>query len=262
MGNMFEVSLSVSENGKKKPQYTLESDINGQMTLGDLLQHTKDILIVTSYEVLKEEQSKGFEKDPIVLVDNRSGKSPAHVHPLGQIEFIAKVDFDKMLIDAFIMLLKRSKVLTGRYLYSHVVVHRGVQVASDLGTLRSWLASNPDVKDGEEIMIINVQPYARKLETAGITAQRSNPKERPSRRRNASPDIKIKVPNGAYALSARAIKRQYGKNAGIRFTYLSGGMLGLSGTFKNAGRKGRNSKGRPYLYPAIIFKISTRGLNV
>lgn len=233
---------------------------DSQIELKDLLEWTKTQLIVIADSVLSEEQKKGFDKEPILLVDGRANKPVLSVSPLGQIEFISRQSFDDILMDTYNSLLKRSPVLTGRYKSSHYVFWNGNQVANDLVSLDSWLKSGPVLKEKDTIRIVNIQPYGRRLELLGVTSQRTQMKREDAGRRNKrKTGTTVKVPNGTYQLTARAIRAKYKQNLNIRFTFLPGTSLGLKGAFK-AGRKGRNSAGRPYLYPTIVFTISTRGL--
>jgi hypothetical protein len=255
----FEVSISVREAGRKKPQYSIGSDLNGELTLQELLEWTRSALIITSDLILKEEQAKGFDKNPVVTVDGKPGRRVENVHPLGQIEFTARQNVKDILLETYNALLYRSKVLTGRYKSSHYVFLNGKQVAIDLQSLESWLASSPKLEDKDIIRIVNIQPYARKLERLGVTAQRSNRRSLDrSKNKNSKRTGTILVPNGTYFLTARAIRSKYKRNSIIRFTFLPGSSLGLTQTFKS-GRKGKNSAGRPYLYPTIVISVQERG---
>lgn len=256
----FAVDISVTEGGRRRPEYTLDSDLNGEITLQDLLEWTKATLIVTADEILKEEQSHGFDKEPILLVDNRRGKDIRLVSPLGQIEFVSRQNIGKILLEAYTGIWDRSKVLTGRYKSSHYVFLNGTQVATDLASMEKWVESNPEINDKDTVRIVNIQPYARRLELLGVTAQRSMRKrEDRGRRKGQKTGHMVKIPNGAYQLTTRALKAKYKQNVLIRFTFLPGNQLGLSGTFKN-GRHGKNSAGRPYLYPSMVFSIQGRGI--
>jgi len=256
----FEVDIEVYEQGKKRPEYTLDSDLHGEISLTDLLKWTKTSLIVIADEVLKQEQSAGFDAKPILLVDGKRGRSVLDVSPLGSIEFVARQAFGDILLEAYNGLLRRSKVLTGRYKASHYVFFNGIQVATDLDSLRSWVNSSPTFKNKDTVRIVNIQPYGRRLELLGVTAQRSKPKLDEAGRRSGKRSGKFfKVPNGAYVLTTRSLRAKYKQNALIRFSFLPGSSLGLAGTFKS-GRRGKNSAGRPYLYPTIVFTITERGL--
>ena len=244
---------------KTKSDYQLDNDLSGEWTLADLLQSTKDALVFIASDTLKEEQDKGFDKVPIMLIDGRRGRDILSVHPLGKIEFVARQNFSEILKDTYLGLYKRSPVKTGRYINSHYVFHNGVQVATDQASLDRWLASNPETKDNDTIRIVNIQPYGRRLELLGVTAQRTQMRrEDAGRRSKKRTGTMVKMPNGAYQLTARSIRAKYKNNLNVRFTFLPGSSMGLSGTFKG-GRK-KNSSGRPYLYPTIVFTINERGL--
>lgn len=251
------VEMTVQENGvvKESRGYLRDSAIE----LTDLLEWTKSQLLVIADQTLTEEQEKGFDKEPVMLVDGKPNKAVRSVSPLGQIEFIARADFQEVLFDTYISLMRRSPVKSGRYIDSHYVFHNGIQIANDYARLQKWANSGPELKDNDTIRIVNIQPYARRLELLGVTAQRTQSRKEDAGRRNKKKKgVMVRMPNGAYQLTARAIKAKYKNNLGIRFTFLPGTSLGLSGVFKG-GRK-KNSSGRPYLYPTIAFTINSRGL--
>jgi len=251
------VEMTVQEAGviNESRGYLRDSAIE----LKDLLEWTKSQLIVIADQALTEEQAKGFDKEPIMLVDGKQNRSVKSVSPLGQIEFVARAGFQEVLFDTYISLMRRSPVKTGRYVDSHYVFHNGVQVANDFSRLQRWANSGPELKDNDTIRIVNIQPYARRLELLGVTAQRTQSRKEDAGRRNKrKKGTMVKMPNGAYQLTTRAIRAKYKNNLGIRFTFLPGTSLGLSGVFKG-GRK-KNSSGRPYLYPTIVFTINSRGL--
>lgn len=254
----FNVEMTVEENGfvQTKKGYIRDS----KMEYADILKWTKSQLITIADQVLEEEQGKGFDKNPVILVDGKKGKNISEVHPLGSIEFVSRQDFGLILPEAYQAILDLSKVLTGRYKDSHQVTWNTATVATDLASLKAWLATGPQIKESDEIRIVNTQPYARKLELRGVTAGRTsmNKKERTFKRKGVTKTIVVNKPNGAYQLALRRMKSKYKNNVGIFFKFLPGSFLGLSGSFKNG--KDEKSKGRPYLYPALIFKIGREGL--
>lgn len=256
----FEVDFSVYENGRRAPEYTLDSDLNGEVSLADFLEFTKASLIVTADTILREEQSNGFDKDPVVTVDGRTGKSPANVNPFGTIEFTSRVNVTDMLLETYEGILGRSPVLTGRYKSSHLVFLNGKQVASDLASLQAWVATNPEFSEKDLVRFVNIQPYGRKLERLGVTAQRQQARtSRTKDKRSGEVRVRLRQPNGTYFLTARAIKSKYKRNSSVRFGFISGGNLGITGSFKS-GRPGKNSAGRPYLYPSITIYLNERGM--
>ena len=111
----FAVDVTVEESGRKRPEYTLDSDLNGEISLADFLEFTKSALIVTADAVLREEQNLGFDKDPVVVVDGRQNKPVINVDPFGKIEFVSKANMDDIILDTYKGILDRSPVDTGLY---------------------------------------------------------------------------------------------------------------------------------------------------
>jgi hypothetical protein len=251
----FKVEVKVVESGKNAPNYSLDKDLNGETTLQSLLQFTKSALISIADQVLFEEQAKGFDKDPIVLVDGKQGKPIFNVNPLGKIEFLSRVtreSLDKLIKDTYESILSRSPVDTGKYISSHYVFINGTQVASDLLSLNSWLATKPDIGPKDLIRFVNIQPYARKLERLGVTAQRQQSRTVKSRDKRQRSGARILAPNGAYFLAFRSVKRKYKNSAGIKFSFIPGSYMGLTASFATAGSGAKKST---YLYPSISFLI-------
>lgn len=253
----IDVTLSVVESGRKRPDYTIDSDLNGEITMEDLFKWSKRAIIEIARTTLEEEQARGFDKEPLVIVDNKLNKPIESVSPVGKIEFVARTNTMDFLLEAYEALLGRSKVKRGNYIRSHQVVWNRTVVASDLVGLNTWIKSNPVIKDRDRIMIINSQPYARRLELLGVTAQRQqNRQEDLGRRNKKKAGTMVLRPNGAYQLTYRALRRKYKHHFSVRFTFLPGDSLGLSGSFKG-GKKG--GIGRAYLYPALVFIMNERG---
>jgi hypothetical protein len=69
-----------------------------------------------------------------------------------------------------------------------------------------------ELKRGDKIVIVNVKPYARKIE--GTPYQRF--KQRMTHRR---PGLSVQAPDGVYEVTARDLQKLYGKIAIINFTY-------------------------------------------
>lgn len=257
----FSVDVSIRERGRKaKSAFDLKSDLSGEATFKEFLEFTKRALIITSDQVYKISQQEGFEKTPLVEVDGRVGKPVQNVHPLGKIAFVANQNIKDILLAAYDALEYRSPVLTGRYKHHHFVFHNGKHVASVRGELEAWLDTNPEMGENDRIRIVNMMPYARKLERYGITAQRSRIRTKDLRKQKNKPKsgaIFAKVPNGAYYLTARAIKRVFKSNININFSFISGSEIGLSGVFKT-GKK--HSIGRAYVYPSLLFTVRRQGL--
>ncbi len=287
----FDVTFQASEDGRNAPQYTLDTNLGGELTLESLFRFMKQALITTARVVLDEELASGFDKNYRTVVDNRYNKSINDVHPLGKIDFVARQDMKEIILDTYNAILERSPVGSGTYyshhapgLYkkSHFVYYNGSLVATDLPGLASWVESFKDFKERDYIRFVNVQPYARKLERLGVTAGNGKfnsasvrtQKSRDSRGRSGT---HILAPNGAYFLASRAIRRKYKRNSVIAFKFISGSgeFLNVPGQFKTGaggarktgtrlnyhGRGGKRvTGGRHYLYPSITISVDSKGI--
>ncbi len=257
------VGVQVTEKGTGSPKWSLEGDLDGKITLEDFLAFTKRSLITITDQVVREEQARGFDKNPLFIVDGRQNKKVIDVNPLGRIDVVARANIDEMLLWTFEGLVERSPVLEGIYSISHVVYYNNNAVASDLSSLRSWLASKPDFKPTDKIIIVNVQPYARRLESLGVTKSRQQSRTVKSRdKKKAARGIRTIVPNGTYFLTYRSVRYKYKNNANIRFTLISGATLGLAPVFKSARNVKKGRPGRAYLYPAIVISLNSTGTTI
>jgi hypothetical protein len=82
------------------------------------------------------------------------------------------------------------------------------------GQRRDAAAEGAAVEIGptDEVVIINMRPYARKIEGGA--------RERFRRRMtNRRPGLSVQAPNGVYEVTARALKQRFGNIATIRFAY-------------------------------------------
>lgn len=270
----FSVTMSVVQNGRKRPGWNLSTDLGGELSLKDLLEFTKSSIILLADQALSEEQANGFDKEPIVIVDGNTGKRVEDVSPLGKIEFRSRVDSETIITDAYDAILKRAVIgnntpgFDGRhYLESNYVFFNGKQIATNMVELQAWLGQDRDFKDGDLIRFVNIQPYARRLERLGVSAGRE-PAPRvvmAGAKRKRPLGFLTAIPNGAYALAARTIKSKYSRNSGIKFEFVPGSAIGLASQFKHGVKaKFKNDEkklaaGRTYLYPSIAITISGRG---
>ena len=231
----------------------------------DLVRFVKNAVIKIAVDALAEEQAQGFEKDPVVVVNNKAGKNVLDFSPLSSpnIRFIARSELKEVLIFAFEAIDSRMFAKTGKYLRSNIVTYNGRQVASDRSGFYSWLENVKAFGPEDRIRFINTAPYARKLERFGVHKDKRGfgpkLKMRNAKRHEKKPaGTKYLVPNGVYALAHRAVDRKYGKNAYVKFDLLTGNKINLTGpgTVYKTGA----SKGKSYLYPTILIGASTTGL--
>lgn len=252
----FSVNYSVKDSGKNATGYDLNSDLDGKTTLADLLIFTKKALITISTDALKEEQDKGFDKQPTLIVDNKFNRKVDDVNPLGKIEYVARVEFKEMIMETYRKILFHSKVVTGRYISGNVVTYNGKQVANNMPSLEAWLKTKSTFSPKDIVRFVNYEPYARKLETLGVTRQKSKPKKVIRKKKRGRKQVTL--PNGAYAMAYASIKRRFKKNSFIAFDLMPGNKLGITGpgtTFKTA-----PWTGQPYIYPTIIIRAVEAGL--
>lgn len=263
-GINFEVEMKVTQNGRPT-KYVLENDLAGQQTFEQFVQFMKQGLISISLDVLKEEQRQGFDKNPVTLVDRRIGKSILDVSPFGTIEFKKRVQSLEIIRFTYKQVIRRSPIDTGLYSESHFVFLNGKRIATNELELEAWIRSGPKIQANDFLRIVNVVPYARRLERLGVTKQRTRRvRIRTDRRRrrgtHKSPTNFSLRPNGVYFLSTRAAKRKYKGNVSIYFGFIPGAQLGISTTFKTKRRP--REKPRTYLYPTIkIYIGGKRGVS-
>lgn len=256
----FSVSLEVTERGKKAPQYSLESDINGEVTLKDTLVMLQNTIKTVTKTVLKEEQDRGFDKDPTIFVDGSPRKPLELVSPFGEVDIISKQDLGPILIEIYTLILKRSPVETGYYYFNNVVFLNDTEIASNKQELINYLKANPNFQSSDKIKFINLAPYARKNERMAVVAGRKGTKKVNKRKNRTYLGAgTVYKPNGVYVLTERAVARKYGRLAFIRFGFTDGGAIqGLKGN--NRTYKTGTRKGKPYFYPTIT--VSVVGKNI
>lgn len=258
----FDIEFGVYEKGRKVPQWTIDSDINGELSLEDLLRYTKTNLLAISEVALKEEQANGFDKNPVVKVDGRVGKPVINVNPLGSIEFISKQSANTILLEAYDAIMSRAPRRSGLWAESNFVFLNGKGIATNRNELESFLKTKTEFADRDVFRIVNVIPYARKLERHGVTGQRTQQRQTKSKDARKRSGEFILAPNGAYFLAYRSISRKYKSNSKIRFGFVNGSDVGLAGipAYTKTGKPLRRTykkSGRSYLYPSISISLGS-----
>ena len=270
---LLDIKLSVEEKGKSSPRWEVERDSSGALTLQEIMEFLKTALIQVSGEALKEEQAKGFDKNPLILVDKRE-KPVTSVSPFGRIDIISRADMAVALLDMYDFILARSPVMTGQYISSHVVLAERQIIARDRKELEDWIKNTSDKSNIKTYHFINLMPYAGMLERESITSKNRGMhgkvkmvKSRDKRKRAADANGMVRAPNGAYFLAHRAFKNKYKsllaffqftplKSFGISAP-LSGHVNGkkLRGTFAESNKKYKG----PYVYPTIRLVVREGG---
>jgi hypothetical protein len=252
------LSYTVYEKGKKSPNWTVESDQDGEQTFEDLKKFTKGALINISGEALKEEQADGFDLDPTLIVDGKFNKKLQDVNPFGKIQYVARTSIKEIILYAYDAIAKRSPVDSGRYVGSNIVTFNESPIAGSRESLSEWLDNKADFKERDKIRFINTAPYARRLETLGISKGKRSAKTRFRKASRRKPAYTYKLPNGAYQLAFNAIKSNYRNNSFLAFEYVPGSKLGLVGPNRTFSRG--KGKGSTYLYPTILIYAVAAGL--
>lgn len=270
---MISVSIEVKEKGKGSPNYSLEGDMNGEMTLSMILDFYKRAMISVSRYVLNEEQSKGFDKTPLFIIDGAKGRAIEDVSPFGKVEIRSRIDSQYAIKGVYEYILSKSPVDTGFYLKSNLVLVNGTLFANSLETLDSALKTF-EFRPGDIIRFVNIAPYARLLERLGITAGKRSPRLRKTRDKQRRSGTHVLAENGVYFLASRMIRNKFKGNFDTRFELVTGQALGLSEIpsiqrpgrksyfgkrFSKKGknhRKGKNS----YLYPSIKIRVTEGGI--
>lgn len=264
---MSAISIQVSEKGTKARSYDLDADLSGKMTLQEFFDFTKRAHIKIAKAVLDDAQDNGFDKKPVKAIDNRFNKQEEDVKYFGKIEYISNVEIKPYLIRAYLYIWNLSKVVTGQYRSSNEVYFNGQKVANDPKSFERWLNSNPKFTNKDRLRFVNTAPYANKLELEGVTANGTNKKEGPTKRKNGSLRDKGKLfrkPNGVYIISHRAIKRMLKGNVFVVYQPILGSELGLNSPESGSGigrkRQLGRDKGRTYVYPSIYIQIAQTGI--
>lgn len=267
----IDISVEVYEKGRgPKTKFSLENDINGEISLQQFAEHVRQMSIIVAAEVLREEQRKGFDKNPVVVTDGRVGKSFLDVKPFGKIQFTSRKVTSLEIVEVIYKgILERSKVVTGTYIEGNLVFLNGKVIAVNMTELKQWLASSPKTNVGDEFRFVNVIPYARKLERRGVTAQRSQSRSVKNRSGRGKSGGSSLAANGVYYLTTRSAVRQYKGNAQIFFGFILGSTLGVQGIPAQTkagkplrrnfappkGKKATKRNSGPYLYPYIKLII-------
>ena len=276
----FEFKIQVIEKGKPS-RFVLDPIEEEQTSFEELLKYTKESLIRISTEVLAEEQARGFDKNPVTIVDNKFNAPIESVNPLGKIEFAAAQSLEEIALHIFDSIEKRSKVDTGLYKKYNIVAMNGVVIALNRNELVDYFKNNPTSRPGDKLRFINATPYARKLERyskysgksgSGVKWRKSTDKKgrsgilRPYKTKDGVKEaLHVLAENGTYYLSARSALNKYKRNAFIKYESLPGNYLGIEnlviiGSNGKPLRRTYKKQGTPYLYPTILVYVHETGI--
>lgn len=264
------ISISISDTNTKSSSVNA-LDTRGDVEIKELFKFIKSKLIEISLLALREEQSNGFDKNPIQVVDGDIKKPLENVKPFGKVSYVSRASSMDIFLSIYDGLVKRSPYDEGNYIAAHFVYVNQKLVATNRAALENFVKTN-ELKGGDIVRFVDVVPYAGKLEREGTTgAKKTNhrlkkSKDKPKFRSGPM----VRAPNGAYYLTAKQVVRKYGFNSKIEFQWVNGSNLDLSAapTHSKAGKKfrrtfadrGRGSRKGSYAYPSIVIFINKEGL--
>lgn len=186
--------------------------------------------VVVARETLRLYQAAGQLPDPITRVDGRLNKNPLHVRWGGYIAYYDRIEISEALVEIYKRLVAKSPVDSGDYSHAHVFLVNG-RVVPTTGLITE-LAGDNDV-----ISIVNVQPYARKIEHG----------------------LSMMAPTGVYRVTARWAQRKF-RHLQIKFTYMRLPSLGVTFKDDRATKKASRWYKRkrvirtPIVYPVIHIR--------
>jgi hypothetical protein len=260
------ITLEVFESGRKKPEYTIDTDIRGEVTAKEFLNLVKNTLIAVAKEARKEETSRGFDPKAVLKVDNKFGLVEEDVNPIGQIEYIARQDLREILEFSYKKIIELTRIITrtGNYAKNNVVLYNNVEVARTMAEFIKFLDIKRDFKNNDRIEFVNIAPYANRQELDGLVKGAGRTHAVKPKKGTEGPARLVKKPNGVYFLAHRAIKGKYKGNSFIKYQPILGQEIGLTSPERGSGvgriRQTGKTAGRTYIYPAILILIKTDGV--
>ena len=266
MGIAFEISAK--EIGSKT-NWSLEADTSGIKTYERTIELVEATLISIAESVLKEEQDAGrFPKRNFVEITDGVINKPYQEVSLakkGSIEFATPANLKDIVTFLYTKVRELSPVESGDYFNSHILIFNGKEVADNQTEAIRW-ASTAQIREKDTLRIMNVQPYARKLERFAVTSTNRKRRIGKASKRETKETGRLKVlkPNGVYYLAEKLVKKNFGDAIGrVKFDWVFGNALiaqkaGKPGkyTFLSPGR----GQGRPYLYPSIFLMFNVNGI--
>lgn len=203
----------------------------------------RDFLIELVETDLPAEVAKGFDNQPTVVTDGVTRRDPRAVRPYGRIEFLARVGVREPVEFALRLLRRlspRGPAEGGHYADAHVVLLNGAGLSSD------GLEVLDRVKQGDRVQIVNIMPYARKIEGARAARRKG---VRWSGRRGLS----RQAPGGVYRKVHGEITRRWGRTVAVDYRLEQLSLDGVQG--QASGARAWRSKGGYYTYPVLNFFV-------
>lgn len=261
-----QVSLTVYEKGKRKPEYTIESNIRGELTAAELLSLIKNTIVAVAKDAKREETARGFDPRARIVVDNKFNRVEEDVKPTGKIEYIARQDLREILQFSYDKIINLTRIITrtGNYAKNNVVLYNNVEVARNPADFKKFLDFKRDFKNNDRIEFVNIAPYANKQELEGLVKGGGRTARIKPKKGTEGPARLVRKPNGVYFLAHRSIKEKYKGNSFIKYQPILGQEIGLTSPPRGSGvgriRQTGKSAGRTYVYPAILILVKLDGV--
>lgn len=252
----IDLDYSIREVRNKKLKFDILPP-KKEFTVTEARDFFRNIIISVADEILTEELALGFPEDYITLVDRKLNKPIGQVNAGGQIEFSARQSIEEIAFAMWDEVIKLSKVVTGQYIDSHRMYFNGKEVARSREQIKLFVET-AKITAGSKLRMINTQPYARRLETLGVTAQSSTVRRgRASKRAARGNRVTIRKPNGAYFVGKQRLNKLFGSQAyNFKYKLVSGFQIpGLDSGRKNVFTNQRRGNDRPYVYPSIFVEL-------
>lgn len=190
----------------------------------EMVPNLRQFQIDVARQVLAEEQARGFDRNPRIIVDRRHDAPVESVKFAGRIEYAARSAIDDIVAEVYAELVELSPVLSGDYRDAHLVMVNGASI--------DYRPGQPlNLKDGDRVQIVNTQPYARKIEGGGSVVHRWHGRRK--RRRGqmlritrSSDALSPQAPNGVYRVVWRRARDRFGAVAFVDFKWvkIEGGL--------------------------------------
>jgi len=186
----------------------------------------KAVQLTTFRDAIKAARAEGSMDDPVIIVDNSYTKPVINVKPGGRIRAIQRQDIGELAAEAYWLAVDLSPVGSqahkpGRAAYRRfhyqdrfVVLINGKVVADD---------SNPPTRESirvgprDKVSLVNLQPYARRLEW-GNANYRASGKGAARRYRSSRPEQSRRDPQGGVSARTAAWSTQ-APNGILRVVY-------------------------------------------
>lgn len=274
-------SIEITEGGRQSSTLNFQNDLSGQATFEEFSEFVRQAIITVAQDALKEEQAKGYFKNPTILVDNQK-KAITEVRPFGEVLIAERLSTGDILTPVYENILIRSpKGQSGTYEAFNIVIYNGQEIARTMDELKNWIKTNPGaLKAGDSIQFLNLTPYASKLERNNvISGGGKGIRHKASKAKGKYKGTPVRVPNGTYVLAFRASQKFLKGNVIAKFEFINGKHINAlskprSTKGPNNGRvqdlrvtfsqKARNAFGNKmkgfYVYPSIRLTITENSL--